>query len=274
MSLFKRLSKLVRETGHYPCLGHKLLSFYNILLVSKKLRSLPFPGRNQPVNILVRGHAHPFAVRLGSTDWLVLVEIFLDGEYMDVSKFTSISPPETIIDLGANAGFSVRYWLEIFPKAKVIAVEPDKENCAMIHRNTALCCPLNPPRVMQACIVGQPTESVFFETASRREWAYAITSTASTTTREIRAITMEQLLAECSITGTIDLLKCDIEGAELELFKYCESWIHRVRRGAIEVHGHFTVADLLCLLAQKGMIISRKSTMKDAVCLFDSVPLH
>lgn len=272
--MFQRFAKLFKQLKQYPRLGDKLLSLYNILLVSRKLSWVPLPGRRRPVNVFVRGHAFPFAVRLGSTDWLVLVEIFLDGEYEEVGKLFSDSRPATIIDLGANAGFSVRYWLEIYPAAYVYAVEPDAENCAMIQRNIALCCSDKLSKVVQACIVGQPRDNVLFETASGREWAYSITNTASPTARKVRAITMETLITECAITGSIDLLKCDIEGGEVDLFEHCGPWIHRIGGAVVEVHGSLSVENLLNGMREKGINFSHRLAAKSDLCLFKMIPIH
>lgn len=272
--MLHRIAKLLGQLKHYPRFRDKLLSFYNVLLISRKLSWVPFPGRRRPVNVVVRGHAYPFAVRLGSTDWLVLVEIFLDDEYVEVGRLFSDSQPATIIDLGANAGFSIRYWLETFPGTRVIAVEPDAENCAMIQRNIALCCPANSPEVVQACIVGQPRDSVLFETGSGREWAYAITTSASPTARNVRALTMENLIADYAITGPIDLLKCDIEGGEVELFEHCDSWINRLQRVVVEVHGRFSVANLLNRLREKGIDLTPRLAAKPDLCLFNVIPPH
>jgi FkbM family methyltransferase len=272
--MFRRIQKLLGELKHYPRLRDKLLSLYNVLLVSRKLRPVPFPGRRKPVNVFVHGHVHPFAVRLGSTDWLVLVEIFLDSEYAEVGRLFSDSHPTTIIDLGANVGFSVRYWLEAFPGARVIAVEPDAENCAMIQRNIALCCPADSPEVVQACIVGQPRDSVFFETGSGREWTFAMSNLASPTTRSIRGITMDNLITERAITGPIDFLKCDIEGGEVELFAHCDSWIQHVRGGVIEVHGQFSVANFLCILKEKKINLTHWFSDKSSLCFFKALTPH
>jgi len=42
----------------------------------------------------------------------------------------------------------------------------------------------------------------------------------------------------------IDVLKCDIEGSETEVFKDCSSWIRRVRCMAVEVHNPYRAANL------------------------------
>lgn len=75
-----RLQRLFQDARHYPRFRDKLLSFYNLLLVSRKRRRFPLPGRRS-------------------------------------------QPPKTILDLGSNVGFSIRYWLEPFPNARVVGVE-------------------------------------------------------------------------------------------------------------------------------------------------------
>ena len=50
----------------------------------------------------------------------------------------------------------------------------------------------------------------------------------------------------------IDLLKCDIEGAERELFEDCRSWIAQVNAIVIELHPPYTLTDLLVALKRGG----------------------
>jgi len=52
--------------------------------------------------------------------------------------------------------------------------------------------------------------------------------------KSVRAITMDALMNETGI-DSIDLLKVDIEGAEVEVFESC-AWIGKVRVIAIETH--------------------------------------
>lgn len=44
--------------------------------------------------------------------------------------------PEVIFDLGANVGVFTRYARELFRTARIIAVEPDEENCAHLRKFT------------------------------------------------------------------------------------------------------------------------------------------
>jgi hypothetical protein len=105
-----------------------------------------------------------------------------------------------------------------------------------------------------------------FPMASPSRECYCTTA-ASPTARNVRAITIEQIIAQYAITGQIDLLKCDIEGGETELFAHCDSWIHRVGTAVIEVHGRFSVDDLMGLLRDKGVGLAPQRAAKPDLCI-------
>ena len=66
-------------------------------------------------------------------------------------------------------------------------------------------------------------------------------------------------------------LATSIEGGQVELFEYCDPWIHRVRQGVIEVHGNFGVEHLLRKLQEKGVQFISHQTAKSELCLFNIV---
>jgi hypothetical protein len=68
----------------------------------------------------------------------------------------------------------------------------------------------------------------------------------------VDAITLTQLLERTAVTGFIDLLKCDIEGAEAEVFSDCRAWIKRVRNLVIELHLPYSRQQLLRDLQRGG----------------------
>jgi FkbM family methyltransferase len=106
------------------------------------------PGRGKSVAVHLKKNPEPLFVRLGSTDWLVLEEIFIKGEYDSLSRL-KLTDVKQIVDLGANVGFSVRLWQQLYPGACVVAVEPDPDNVAAILRN----CPASPQTIIvQACV--------------------------------------------------------------------------------------------------------------------------
>src|SRR5215831_9793537 len=90
---------------------------------------LPLPGRGRVVRVRPAGD-HPVYLRLGTSDFLVLLELEGGGDYARVLS-PEFGECRRIADLGANIGLSVRYWQRRFPGVQVVAVEPDAENLAL-----------------------------------------------------------------------------------------------------------------------------------------------
>jgi hypothetical protein len=76
-------------------------------------------------------------------------------------------------------------------------------------------------------------------------------------------VTMSCVLTELG-AERIDLLKCDIEGAEQELFESSASWIGNVGILAVECHGEFTAQRLGEALARNGV--------KTRTLMFEATP--
>src|SRR4030095_1072659 len=84
---------------------------------------LRYPRPVGRVDLLVRANK--------GSDAFILGEVF-DHEYYRLDLDFS---PETVLDLGANAGFSAVYFSRQFPKAWVVAVEPVPDNVRVLERN-------------------------------------------------------------------------------------------------------------------------------------------
>ncbi len=179
-----------------------------------------------------------------------------EGEY-DVVKGLSLGDQPFIVDLGANIGLSVRLWREWFPGARVLAVEPDPDNIALIKRNNADAGFLEEGETAVAlarvCVAAQEGEVQLVR--SDLPWAYHMSRSVAKGSGALtsQAITMEKLLEEAGAPDTIDLLKCDIEGAERELFESCKGWIHRVCCFVVETHDDWGAEDLANALQRAGV---------------------
>ena len=71
----------------------------------------------------------------GSSDPQVFDQIFINGDL--ASLIGRVGDARTIIDLGANIGFASIVFLNSFPNAFVLAVEPDPKNAVMCACNLA-----------------------------------------------------------------------------------------------------------------------------------------
>jgi hypothetical protein len=107
--------------------------------------------------------------------------------------------------------------------------------------------------VIRACAAGRPRTVTLSRDVA--EWAFSMKETAEgnlPASEEVRALTVPQILAEAGMTGPIDLLKCDIEGAEAEVFADCSTWIGQVRYLVIELHAPYTAERFIADLDRNG----------------------
>ena len=85
---------------------------------------------------------------------------------------------------------------------------------------------------------------------ARGEFGFTLVDTESRGPK-VAVIPMSAVLDE--LPGRIDLLKCDIEGAEEELFADCSSWLPLlIGVASVECHGRFGQAELLRLVRENG----------------------
>lgn len=223
-----------------------LFSFYNRLLF--RYPHWPLVGRNRILRVRLSGIRQPFYVRLGTSDWYVLEDIFIAGEYAPFIQ-RAVQEVRCIIDLGANVGFSVRLWQHTYPAAAIIAVEPDAANLQLCVRNALQGPQYGEVCFVQACAAGQP-RLVALDRAGG-EWEIKLQETNSRDVERVQAMTLPQLIGDHEDL-TIDLLKCDIEGAEAEVFADCKTWINRVRNLVVELHHPYCAEQFLAALSDNG----------------------
>lgn len=201
-------------------------------LAKLSARRLPIP-RLPEMPVWLRSLPHPVWVRPGTTDLLVLEELYLRNEYEKIVSMLSGSE-RLIVDLGANIGLSVCLWARCCPAARIIAVEPDEANAALCETNSGTAA--KRVTVVRALIGAHDGWGALDRSAG--EWAYkkAVDSSAHP---EVPVFSMGTLLTKyVHIDSDIDFVKIDIEGAEREIFSDPSSWLPRCRLAAVEIHEH------------------------------------
>ncbi len=220
--------------SRYACRLDWLRGIYNRVLL--RLPRLPLPGRRALRQVRLKGIPEPFYVRMGTTDWYVFEEMFIDEVYAPALLRGRAGGVRNVVDLGANCGLSVRLWQMAYPSSHIIAVEPDAENLEICRRNAS---DRNGGRLnlLQACAVGRP-RAVSID-RSGGEWEFRMRE-AEASGEFVEGLTLPSMLERCGMSGTVDLLKSNIEGAEAEVFSDCGAWIGRVRNLVVEVHPPYT----------------------------------
>jgi FkbM family methyltransferase len=159
-------------------------------------------------------------------------QVFIEAEYAPLNDLTDV---RLIIDLGANIGLSSVYFLNVFPGASVIAVEPDAANFDLLKRNIK---PYgNRAKAIHAGIWSHPARLTINTAPYRdgREWSKQVVECDAVTKDSIDGVDIPTLL-KYSGHNEISLLKIDIEGAEAVIFATNYSWLPRVGAIAIELH--------------------------------------
>lgn len=165
------------------------------------------------------------SIRASQSDRFVFRQIFGDEELNIPLKVK----PTSIIDAGANIGLASIYFALKFPEAKIIAVEPEQANFNLLVENASAFQTIKPvfgavwPRKELLAIAG----------THGGECAYFVDNKSSGPS--VQSWTVPELLDQLP-GGRADLVKIDIEGAELDLFSGDTAWLRQVRTLMVETH--------------------------------------
>ena len=180
-----------------------------------------------------RATMHPLFGRAGSSDIHAFAQIFIHREYGCLDDLKDV---RLVVDCGANIGYSSAYFLSRHPNSRLIAVEPDPENFAMLRRNLA---PYGSRvNLIHAGVWSHSTRLTLVESRYRdgREWTKQVRISQPGDKADIEGVAIETLLAS-SGQKQISILKIDVEGAEAVIFsENCGSWLEKVDTIAIELH--------------------------------------
>ncbi len=194
------------------------------------------------MSVAVPGVLYPVYLRARTTDVSLCREIFLNNAYdSDFFESPQGTPPvapagmsPVIIDAGANVGLSAVFYANRFPKARIVAIEPEPSNYEMLKKNTA---PYPSVTPVQAALWKEAAALRLFDTRGGNT-AFQVGETNQLSATEERAVvqamTLEKLMDQFGI-AYIDYLKMDVEGAEKEIFEHAP-WIDRVGAIGVELH--------------------------------------
>lgn len=218
------LSELIAVRHYARLLGLRDLC---VFLYSRKIR------RNGVVHTRLKRLEVPVEIRAATSDLFVAMQIFQAEEY----SFNVDRPPNVLIDAGANVGLASIYFANRFPSCKIIAIEPERDNFIQLERNVR-----SYPNVIpiQAALWGEDGEVVVTD-PGLHEWGYQTKSSTSERLGEeagrhaVRAVTVSTLMREFDL-DCVDILKIDIEGAEVEVFSASDPWIRQVGLLIVELH--------------------------------------
>lgn len=161
--------------------------------------------------------------RKGKSDRYEFNQVYVYKDY-DIN----LKNPKIIIDAGACIGISTRFLAKKYPNAKVIALEPDKNNFKLLKFHTRDC--KNVIALNKA--LWKDTSKLKITNPNGESMGFIVNKSQY---GEVQGVSISNLIKEFQIKK-IDFFKIDIEGSEKEIFENSNEWISKVGVVQIEIH--------------------------------------
>ncbi len=196
--------------------------------------------------IVASGSFRLFGKRVKYNDSKAFYGMYNELIRNEIYQFKTSNPNPIIIDCGANIGLSVLYFNQLVPNAKIHAFEPDTNILKLLYENTnhiSEFVHIYPKAVWN--------ENTFLEFGMEGADMSSIYSKKNTTT--VEAIKTSEFLEQFN---EIELLKIDIEGAELEVIKDCSIHLSKIKYVFIEYHSYPNqtqhLSEILSIMKENG----------------------
>lgn len=233
--------------GYPPKARWKLLRSYVALQLKVHTTSFRSKRRLCRTNLL--------GFRINSFTYPTLIflidEIFVARSYY----FKALCESPLIVDLGSNIGVSVLFFKWLYPRARIIAFEPDSETFGLLKKNVEENHLKDVRLYNMAVYDSESTIPFYYDPDAPGQFAMS--------TRKERlpkaSRTVQSTLLSSYIEEQVDFLKMDIEGAEIKVIGELSAHnkLRSVKEMVIEYHHHITpetneLSEILNMLEENG----------------------
>jgi FkbM family methyltransferase len=251
---FKRVLKVFRnvvaEWRASAKLSYDVRSWFRLstdFVLSRFLFALPQRLTNCVRQVRMRGGA-TLCYRLNRGDLQSIREVWFEEVY----RLPFPDPCGVLLDLGANIGLTSVWMAKRYPFTRIIAVEPEPDNAALVRRNLEL----NGIKgeVLEAAVGPREGTARFQVNTSSNQGRLSDSGVP------VAMVSVDSIL-EKFLVPQLDLIKIDIEGGEQELFVGPTGWLDHTK--AIIIEFHPTLVDysrLTRLLEDRGFDYIRANT--------------
>ena len=190
--------------------------------------------------VRVRVH-HPFRatvwLREQGSDVGTFDEVIMRGIYQTLTQ--RAEGCRYVLDLGGNIGLTTLFLADRFPKCQVLTVEPSPDNQEILTRNLARLHAQGRCRICPGAVWGSDTTlnlsavpaGIGFDAIQ------VVPRGSDDLDRPVPAHTVASLIQQAGFPH-VDILKIDIEGSEVAVFRGPTDWLTLVNTIAIEFHGN------------------------------------
>jgi FkbM family methyltransferase len=170
---------------------------------------------------------HTFCIRQGTSD---VIETFYTIVRQTYGKYLPSQAPDFILDAGANIGTTSAWFLSHFPESRLVAVEPELSNFALLQKNCA-------PFENRVSLVRAAIWPTLANLSLRLNSDHNAVQVAESPDGSCPGVTVPMLMRQFGLPR-LDVFKCDIEGSEKELFSIdSDEWLRQTRFIVVETHG-------------------------------------
>lgn len=202
---------------------YKFKQFFQLFrLKAYSFLALVWAKRFQPKTIILNNR------KFKITDSASFVAMYLDIFGHEGYKFETKKVEPYIIDCGANIGLSLVYFNQLYPNAKIIAFEPDPKLFEVCKNNTAYF--EDKLKIYPYALWNEET-TLFFESEGADGGRVENDKASTKNLIEVKAVRLQQYLNQ-----RVDLLKIDIEGAEITVLEDCKDSLQWVGNLFVEFH--------------------------------------
>ncbi len=184
--------------------------------------------RKQPDLLNIEGN--DFHLRKDTTDRYTFCDVFLHDSLQTRNLITD---PRLIVDCGAHIGCASLFFTLRYPDARIVSIEPDKDNYQILTRNLGS---LENVTTINAAVWNESAPVEIANPGTSPTGLYVKESDPQATD-VVRGVTISEILNDCPELR-IDILKLDVEGAERRLFSSdsCHDWLPKIRVLIVELH--------------------------------------
>ena len=161
------------------------------------------------------------------------IDIFYEIFYKKIYQLTIELNKNMIIDAGANVGFAALFFLKQMPGATIYCIEPDPDNFIFLKKNLEAEIENGKIKIMMAGLSGK--DGVM--SLERNFFKYNSNLVEAPIEGAVQVLTYKvETFLRTFVSGSVDLFKMDIEGAEEGIFENDVSWLKNVDQLLIEFH--------------------------------------
>lgn len=221
----------------------------NLYSIAKQLVPLPLKKRIRNFRKLIPSKKDfSWTVKSGlkvcvasDSDWIIYNDIFVDGEYdVPIRSALRSAPtdrPINVLDVGANVGFFTLRFIDLLRRAdglpfRVTLIEGSPKVAADLSRRL-----LDENKLGENARIVQGLVGERAGTAKFAEYDFHATNSIffdrTADSVEVKFVNLDTLFDPHE---PIDLLKCDIEGAELRFIENYPALLRRTNAAVFELH--------------------------------------